>query len=120
MIFNPNGPGRFKTKAENPDSQTCYFNVSDDEHMCNVFVSKCINEDNKDKNIYFEIEGVKSQTDNEIFDAELKLENLSENSSVDAGSSQLGFGIYDSRNERYIRKARFRFNKKSTRPKFLL
>lgn len=55
--------------------------------MCNVFVSKCINEDNKDKNIYFEIEGVKSKTDNETFDAELELENLSENSSIDAGSS---------------------------------
>lgn len=37
--FNPNGPERFRTKAENPDSQTCDIDISNDDYMYNVFVS---------------------------------------------------------------------------------
>ena len=41
--FNPNGPGRFRTNADNPVSQTCYFNVMNDNQMLNVFLSTHIN-----------------------------------------------------------------------------
>ena len=58
--FNSNGPGRFGTKAENPDMQTCYFNVIDDDYMYNVFVGKRkrIYNNAHDNEIYFEIEGI--------------------------------------------------------------
>ena len=82
--FNPNGPGRVRPKAENPDLQTCYFNVANDKH---------INKDVDNNEINFEIEDIKSQTNNETFNAELELDNLSENGAANAGSSQFGFGI---------------------------
>ena len=40
--FNPNGQGRFRTGAEDPNSQTCFFSKADEDHMFNVFVSKRI------------------------------------------------------------------------------
>lgn len=36
--FNPNGPERFRTKAENPDLQTCDIDISNGDYMYNVFV----------------------------------------------------------------------------------
>ena len=47
----------------------------DDDHMYNVFISKRINENVNDNGIYFEIEGIKSQTNSEISNAELELDN---------------------------------------------
>lgn len=32
--FNANGPDRFRAKVVNPDSQTCYFNVADNDYLC--------------------------------------------------------------------------------------
>lgn len=86
--FNPNGPGRFGTKAENPDMQTCYFNVIDDDYMYNVFVGKRkrIYNNAHDNEIYFEIEGIKSQTNIKTFNAELESNNLYENGARNAGS----------------------------------
>ena len=50
--FNPNGPGLFRTQSVNPDSQTCYINVSNDDHLY-VFVSKLINKNNQDNKSLF-------------------------------------------------------------------
>ena len=118
--FNANDPGRFRTKAENPDSQTCFFNVADDDVLCNVLVSNPINKTSDNPEIYFQIDSLKSQTNNETFSAETELDSLPDNGSTDAGSSQLGFGIYDSRDERFIRKSRFKSARKSAKPKCLL
>ena len=60
--LNPIGPGRYRTGAEDPYSQTCFFNKADDDHMFNVFVSKRIKREEKPDKILFEIEGVKSKT----------------------------------------------------------
>ena len=62
---NPIGPGRYRTGVEDPDSQTCFFNKADDDHMFNVFVSKRIKREEEPDKILFEIEGVKSKTNNE-------------------------------------------------------
>ena len=54
------------------------------------------NKDNKyfdNDEIYFNIEGVKSQTNNETFSAEAELDNLSENGISNDGSLQFSFGI---------------------------
>ena len=48
------------------------------------FISKHVKHNDRDKAIYFTIEGLKIQTNNETFDAELELENLSENGTRDA------------------------------------
>ena len=117
--FNPNGPGGFRTQAENPDSQTFYFNLADDDHRCNVFISKRINKDLDNNEIYFEIEGVKSQMNNKTFSAEAELKNLSENGISNDGSSQFRFGVYNTGDKIFVRKARFKSTRKSARPKFL-
>ena len=38
--FNPNSPGRFRTDAANPDSQTCFFNRADEDSLFNVFCQR--------------------------------------------------------------------------------
>ena len=62
--FNPNGPGCFKDQDENPDLQTCYFNLADDDHRYSLFASKRINTNVDNNDIYFNIEGITSQTNN--------------------------------------------------------
>ena len=96
--FNPNGPGRFRTGAEDENSQICFFNKSDDDHMFNVFVSKRIKGEEESGKILFEIEGVKSQTNNETYSAVTELQNLTENGlsnvRTDAAS---GFSNFENR-----------------------
>ena len=53
--FNPNGPGRFRTDAANPESQTCFFNKADEDTLFNVFVSKRIKKENDPNKLLFEI-----------------------------------------------------------------
>ena len=71
---NKNGPGRCRTKADNPEKQVGYFNEPRNSHVCNVFISKRIKCGNFEKGIYFKIDRVKSKTDNETFSAKQKLE----------------------------------------------
>ena len=77
--FNPNSPGHFRIGAEDPNSQTCFFNKADEDHMFNVFVSKRIKKEDSPDKILFEIESVKSQTNNETYSATSGLENLTGN-----------------------------------------
>ena len=42
--FNPNGPGRYRTEAADPDKHTCYFNRADEDSLFNIFISKRIKE----------------------------------------------------------------------------
>ena len=75
--FNPNGPGRFRTDTANPDSQTCFFNRADEDSLFNAFVSeRTKGEPNK---LLFKIEGLKTQSDNETYNASSELENLKVN-----------------------------------------
>ena len=114
--LNSNGSGRFRTDAANPDSQTCFFNKADDDTLFNVFVSKIIKKEADSNKILFEIEGLKTEADNEIYSASLELENLQGNglSNVTAPASNSKF---DSEYGNSSRK--FRIRRKSARPKFL-
>ena len=47
--FNPNGPGRFRTDASNPLTQTCFFNKADQDSLFNIFISKRIKEKTQTK-----------------------------------------------------------------------
>ena len=41
--INKNGPGRFRTEANNADKQVCYFNGQNNDQIFNVFKSTRIN-----------------------------------------------------------------------------
>ena len=114
--FNPNGPGRFRTDASNPLTQTCFFNKADQDSLFNIFISKRIKGKSTDK-ILFEIEGLKTSADNEPYSPALELENLQRNglsnvrtSSDEQDGEQNGSGY---------EKIKFRAKWKSARPKFL-
>ena len=47
--FNPNSPGRFRTDASNPLTQTCFFNKADQDSLFNIFISKRIKKTLKTK-----------------------------------------------------------------------
>ena len=114
--FNSNGPGRFRTDASNPLTQTCFFNKVDQDSLFNIFISKRIKEVSKDK-ILFEIEGLKTSADNETYSPALELENLQGNglSNVRSNSDEQD----GQQNGSGYEKTKFRAKWKSARPKFL-
>ena len=71
---NKNGPGRYRTLADNPDRQICYFNKAHDDESYNVFSSKQIKAENSDEEIYFKIESVRGKTEKENFCSKKTLE----------------------------------------------
>ena len=46
---NGNGPGRFRTEANNPDKQVCYFNGQNIDQTFNAFTSTRINQQETEK-----------------------------------------------------------------------
>ena len=66
---NKNSPGRYRTAADNPDQQVCYFNKPHDDEFYNVFISKRIKVENFDQKVYFKIEKVRGKTEKENFDS---------------------------------------------------
>ena len=60
---NKDGPGRFRTEADNPVSQFCYFNLHNDEQVYNQFVSKRIYSENENNSHHFKIVEVISKLD---------------------------------------------------------
>ena len=119
--INKNGPGRYRSSAENPEKQVCYFNKPNDDVFYNTFISERIKGENFDDGIYFKIEKVRGKTDKENFDAKRTLEdgasnarsnelfNNAKSEHVNAGTKRYG----DSFEHLYRR------NRKSARPKFL-
>ena len=88
--FNPNGPGRYRTEAADPDKHTCYFNRADEDSLYNIFISKRIKE--KPNKLLFKIEGLKTQTDNETYSASSELENLQGNGLSNARDAECETG----------------------------
>ena len=87
---NRDGPSRFRSDADNPDKQVCYFNTPTDEQVYNEFVARRIkNKELKDE-IQFEITDVKSKSNkNVVFDISSKIEKLvSENGTSSGGLSE--------------------------------
>ena len=77
---NKDGPGRFRTDADNPDNQVCYFNSANDEQVYNEFVSEHIKTPDSENNFHFKILEVKSKTNKNIsFDAMNELRQLNKN-----------------------------------------
>ena len=110
--FNPNGPGRYRTEAADPDEQNCFFNKADEDSLFNVFVSKRIKE--KPNKLLFKNDGLKTQTDNETDSAPSELENLQGNGLSNArnANAETGYGNRDFT-------AKFRSKWKCVKPRFL-
>ena len=74
---NKDGPGRFRTKADNPETQFCYFNTANDEQVFNRFISKRINSEKHLNDHLFEIVEVVSKFNKNLkFNANNKLKEL--------------------------------------------
>ena len=50
--INQNGSGSYRTKADNPEEQVCYFNEVFNDQLYNIFISKRIKSENFEKAIY--------------------------------------------------------------------
>ena len=84
--INKDRPQRFRTKAEKPDFQTCFFHVANDKQSYNGFVSQRINKSETKDRIQFKITHLKSKMNSEeTFDATEELHDLIKNNS--AGTS---------------------------------
>ena len=69
---NKNGPGKYRTNADNPEEQVCYFNKASNDQVYYTFMSKRIKSGNFEKGIYFKIDRVQSKINKETFSANKK------------------------------------------------
>ena len=97
---NKDGPGRFRTKADNPEFQVCYFNSKNDEQVYNEFISQRINNDENENDFHFKIVRQKSKTNKNVtFESSEEINNLKENDSASSRSekrARTAFGIRSS------------------------
>ena len=89
---NRDGPSRFRSDADNPDKQVCYFNTPTDEQVYNEFIARRIKSKELKKEIQFEITDVKSKSKkNVVFDVSSKIERLVNNNDTSAGRTSEAF-----------------------------
>ena len=69
--INKNGPGRYRTQADDPEKQVCCFNKPRDDALYNVFISNRMKTENFSNEIYFKLDGVQGK--DETFDAKQTL-----------------------------------------------
>ena len=133
---NRDGPSRFRSDADNPDKQVCYFNTPTDEQVYNEFIARRIKSKELKDEIQFEITDVKSKSNkNVVFDISSKIEKLiSENGTSSGGLSETfkfrtgetfaGRGIERTRGARGNRDNKNSFsageNNERAKPKYLL
>ena len=68
---NKNGPGRYRTQADDPEKQVFYFNKPRDDELYNVFINRRIKTENFSNGIYFKVDRVQGK--DKAFDAEKTL-----------------------------------------------
>ena len=123
--LNKNGSGRYRSSANNPDKQVCYFNKPGDDVFYNTFISERIKEREYSEGISFKIEKVRGNNDKENFDAKIILEDGTGNVRSDgiyAASKPeqdgAGAGAIRPGNKRFGENL-YRRKRKSAKPKFL-
>ena len=130
---NRDGPSRFRSNADNPDKQVCYFNSPTDEQVYNEFIARRIKSKELQNEIQFEITDVKSKTNkNVVFDVSSKIEKLvNQNDTSRSGFSEsvksrtgetlarreIGRAKQNSDNRNFIS---VRENNERAKPKYLL
>ena len=91
---NKNGPAQYRTRADTPKEQVCYFNESWNDQVYNIFISEQIKSGNFEKGIYFKIDCVKSKTDSETFSTKQELEYRNGTSNVQLSKGNAGTELY--------------------------
>ena len=124
--FNKNGAGRYRSSANNPEKQVCYFNKPGDDVFYDTFISERIKENEYSEGIYFKIEKVRGNSNKENFDAKRILEDGTSNARSDgifvaSKPEQSGAGSIRAGNKRfgYSFENLYRRNRKTAKPKFL-
>ena len=106
---NRDSPSRFRSDADNPDKQVCYFNTPTDEQVYNEFIARRIKSKELKNEIQFEITDVKSKANkNVVFNISSKIEKLvRENGTSSSGLSEtFKFGTGETLAGRGIERAR--------------
>ena len=121
---NKSSHGRYRTRADDPEKQVCYFNKLRDDELYNVFTNNRIKTENFSNSIYFKIDRV--QGEDKTFDAAktLKQDGAHDRlSKFDTDSEQPEFNGRGRKraNEEISEQSvgRNRINSKSVRPRFL-
>ena len=115
---NKNGPGRFRTQAENPEKQVCYFGKPNDDQVYNTFLSRRVKEGDFKNKLYFQIEKLKSEDGLQNFSAKKTLENGSGRTRQTELYSREQFG-FGSKRPAETGEQFFRQDRKSARHRFL-
>ena len=116
---NKNGPGRFRTQAENPEKQVCYFGKTNDDKFFDSYLSNRIKSGEYEKKIYFQIEKIRSADGTQSF----SLKNT-ENDSSTVRSADVQPTEYEQTGGSRKRQTDsseffYRRDRKSARPRFL-
>ena len=118
---NENGPGKYRTAAENPEKQVCYYGDTKNDQLYTVFNSQRIREGDFENSVHFQITQVKSKTEVKTFSAKNILQQY--------GSGVFGFRTRKRERESEEEDGRVstksksddrRFTWESARPKYLL
>ena len=126
--LNKSGPGHYRSSANNPDGQVCYFNKPSDDVFYNTFISERIKEGKYSEGIYFKIEKVRDNNKKENFDAKRILEDGTGNVRSDGiyaasepEQDRAGAGTIRPGNKRFGDSFEnlYRRKRKSSKPKFL-
>ena len=75
LYIKKNGPGQYRSLADNPEKQVCYFNKPNGDVFYNTSISERIKGEEFDDGIHFKTEKVRGKTDKENFDAKRTLED---------------------------------------------
>ena len=116
--INKNRPGRFRTQAENPEKQVCYFAKPNDDKFYNTFLSRQIKGDDFQNKVYFQIEKLRSKDGLQTFSAKKTLENGTGSVGRTELQSREQFG-YGTKRPAEADEQFFRRDRKSARPRFL-
>ena len=124
--MNKNGPGDYRSSADNLEKQLCYFNKPGDDVFYKTFISDRLKEDEHSEGIYFKIEKVRGNSDRENFDTKRILEDGTSDARSDGifatpKSEQSGTGTIRAGLKRFGDSFEnlYRRNRKTAKPKLL-
>ena len=110
----------FRTEANNPEKQVCYFNGQNNDPMFNVFRCTTMNQQENEKGTYFQIDSIRNKINEDTFEANTLLRQNSQ-----SNDSSKTFGGYRRSEIRYGHdynvqgSKRRKANRKLAKPSFL-
>ena len=116
---NKNEPGRFRTQAENPEKQVCYFGKTNDDKFFDSFLSNRLKGEDYEKKIYFQIEKIRSADGTQSFTLKNTENDSSTTRSTDVQPTEYEQTGGGSRKREAGPELFYRRDRKSARPQFL-